>query len=76
MPFTLIGRSSSSFTRIARIFAAELGISYAFDLVLELKSLDPQDYGGNPALKVAACECPVLARRQPAPGAGCAPSGA
>lgn len=49
---TLIGRSSSTFTRIARIFAAELHVSYAFDVVLDLQSLDPEDYGGNPALKV------------------------
>jgi len=51
-PFTIVGRSSSSFTRVARIFAAELGISLAFEVVHDLKSLDAQTYGGNPALKV------------------------
>lgn len=50
--FTIIGRSSSSFTRLARIFAEELGVPYALQVVRDLKSLDTQDYGGNPALKV------------------------
>jgi glutathione S-transferase len=49
---TLIGRSSSSFTRIARIFAAELGVSYAFQILRNLAELNEDDYGGNPALKV------------------------
>lgn len=50
--FTIIGRSSSSFTRVARIFAEELGVSCALEVVRDLKSLDTGDYGGNPALKV------------------------
>lgn len=50
--FTLIGRSSSSFTRVARIFAAELEVPYALQVVRDLKSLDTADYGENPALKV------------------------
>jgi len=37
---------------VARIFAAELGLVYGFDIVCNLESLNPQDYGGNPALKV------------------------
>ena len=49
---TLIGRSSSSFTRVARIFAAELGVPYAFEVVRDLKSLEVEQYGGNPALKL------------------------
>jgi glutathione S-transferase len=50
--FTIVGRSSSSFTRVARIFAEELGVPYGLQVVRDLKSLDAQDYGGNPALKV------------------------
>jgi glutathione S-transferase len=49
---TLIGRSSSSFTRIARLFAAELGVPHRFHVVPSLLSLEPSDYGGNPALKL------------------------
>lgn len=48
----LHGRSSSHFTRIARIFAAELAIDYEFHVVRDLMSADPDDYGGNPALKL------------------------
>jgi glutathione S-transferase len=48
----LVGRSSSSFTRVARVFAAEAGIAYEFQVVRDLTSLDPNDYGGNPALKI------------------------
>jgi glutathione S-transferase len=53
---TLIGRSSSSFTRITRIFAAELGVAYHFRVVPNLTSLEPADYGGHPALKLPALE--------------------
>ncbi len=49
---TLVGRSSSSFTRVARIFAAESGAAYSFQIVRDLTSLDDNEYGGNPALKV------------------------
>ncbi len=48
----LFGRSSSSFTRVARIYAAELDVPYAFRIVPDLMSLDPADYGGNPALRL------------------------
>ena len=49
---TLIGRSSSSFTRVARIFAAELGVDYDFEVLRNLQTLDMASYGGNPALKI------------------------
>jgi glutathione S-transferase len=49
---TLIGRSSSTFTRVARIFAAELGVPYTLEVVHDLRSLELESYGGNPALKV------------------------
>ena len=48
----LSGRSSSHFTRIPRIFAAELEVAYDFHIVRDLMSADPDDYGGNPALKL------------------------
>lgn len=48
----LHGRSSSHFTRVARIFAVELGVPLDFRPVLDLTSLDPNVYAQNPALKV------------------------
>ena len=52
MTTTLIGRSSSHFTRITRIFAAELSIEYSFSIVRDLSSADTSVYAGNPALKI------------------------
>lgn len=49
---TIIGRSSSTFTRVARIFAAELGVPCVLEVVPDLGSLDMASYGNNPALKV------------------------
>jgi glutathione S-transferase len=57
-PLTLIGRSSSTFTRVTRIFAAELGLHPEFEIVRDIQSLDAQDYGGNPALKVPSLRTP------------------
>jgi glutathione S-transferase len=48
----LTGRSSSHFTRVARMVALELGIPVALDVVADLASVDADDYGGNPALKI------------------------
>jgi glutathione S-transferase len=48
----LVGRSSSHFTRVARIFALELGVEHAFRPVLDLTVLDAAAYAGNPALKI------------------------
>lgn len=48
----LVGRSSSHFTRVARIFALELGVPHAFRPVFDLMALDAANYAGNPALKV------------------------
>ncbi|HTV24961.1 MAG TPA: glutathione S-transferase N-terminal domain-containing protein [Polyangiaceae bacterium] len=48
----LYGRSSSHFTRVVRIVAAELGVAHAFRVVPNLLSLDASEYGGNPALRV------------------------
>jgi glutathione S-transferase len=49
---TLVGRSSSHFTRTARMFALELGVPHAFQPVFDLTSLDRAVYADNPALKV------------------------
>jgi glutathione S-transferase len=48
----LVGRSSSHFTRTARIFALELGVPHGFRPVLDMATLDLAAYGGNPALKI------------------------
>ncbi len=48
----LVGRSSSHFTRVVRIFALELGVPHAFRPVLDMTSPDAAAYAGNPALKV------------------------
>ena len=50
----IIGRSSSSFTRVTRIFAAELGVDCELQVVRDLMSSNAADYGGNPALKLPA----------------------
>jgi glutathione S-transferase len=48
----LVGRSSSHFTRTARLFALELGVAHRFRPVLDMTTRDPATYGDNPALKV------------------------
>jgi glutathione S-transferase len=48
----LVGRSSSHFTRTARLFALELGVPHQFRPVLDMTTLDRSAYAGNPALKV------------------------
>jgi len=54
----IIGRSSSHFTRVARIFAAEMQVDYSFRVVRDLMSSNPEDYGGNPALKIPSLQTP------------------
>jgi hypothetical protein len=48
----IVGRSSSHFTRLVRIFALELGVACEFTPMYDLSSLDARDYAGNPALKL------------------------
>jgi hypothetical protein len=74
---TIVGRSSSHFTRVTRMFAVELGVVCAFQVVRDIMSTDVADYGGNPALKLptlltpegpwfgALNICRELARRSP-----------
>lgn len=51
-PIVLHGRSSSHFTRTARIFALELDVPHTFKPVLDLTTLDAAAYANNPALKI------------------------
>lgn len=48
----LIGRSSSHFTRVARIFAHELGVAYELVVVYDMTAQDAAQFGQNPALKI------------------------
>lgn len=48
----IVGRSSSHFTRVPRIFAHELGVALELLPVHDLTSEDADRYGGNPALKL------------------------
>jgi glutathione S-transferase len=57
-PLVLVGRSSSVFTRVARVFAAELDVAYRYQIVPDLMSSDVEDYGGNPALKLPSLRTP------------------
>jgi glutathione S-transferase len=54
--FRLVGRSSSHFTRVTRVFAHELGMAYEFRPVANLLSRESADYAGNPALKLPILE--------------------
>ncbi|HVY41134.1 MAG TPA: glutathione S-transferase N-terminal domain-containing protein [Polyangia bacterium] len=49
---TLVGRSSSHFTRTARMFALDLDVPVAFRAVLDMTVTDAAAYADNPALKV------------------------
>lgn len=53
-PVTIVGRSSSHFTRVARIFAEELRVPYELEIVRDLLSTDVSDYAENPAMKIPA----------------------
>ncbi|KFA92066.1 glutathione S-transferase N-terminal domain-containing protein [Archangium violaceum] len=54
----IIGRSSSHFTRVTRIFAAEMRVDYSLRVVRDLMSPTAEDYGGNPALKIPSLQTP------------------
>lgn len=54
----LVGRSSSVFTRVVRIFAIELGVDHAFRVVRDLLAFEAERYGGNPALKLPTLLAP------------------
>jgi glutathione S-transferase len=48
----IVGRSSSHFTRVVRIFAHECELSYDLQVVAGLMDTSPQAFGGNPGLKL------------------------
>ena len=52
MEIQIIGRSSSHFTRVTRIFALELGVEHELVPVFEITSTDSGVFAGNPALKI------------------------
>jgi glutathione S-transferase len=49
---TLLGRSSSHYTRLARIFAHEAGVNYRFEPIVDMTAGEARAYGDNPALKM------------------------
>lgn len=51
-PWCIVGRRSSHYTRLARLFAEEVGRPYRLLPVTDLSSLSPDSYGGNPSLKL------------------------
>ena len=52
----IVGRRSSHFTRLTRIFAEELGLSYEVVPIYDMTAQDSEIYANNPALKL-----PILA---------------
>lgn len=48
----IVGRSSSLFTRMPVIFAEELGVPYQLVPIYDMKDLNPETYGGHPAMKL------------------------
>jgi glutathione S-transferase len=53
----IVGRRSSLFTRMALIFAEELGVAYELVPIYDMTVTGPDAYAGNPALKL-----PILRR--------------
>lgn len=51
-PIQLYGRSSSHFTRLALLFARELGVACELVPIHDMTQVDPAIYAGNPALKL------------------------
>jgi glutathione S-transferase len=50
----IVGRRSSLFTRVALVFAHERGVPIEIVVVKDMTEMDPEAYGGNPALKLPA----------------------
>ena len=57
-PLTLVARSSSHFSRIPRIYAAELEVPCAFEPVFDINSTGPGGYADNPLLRVPSLRTP------------------
>lgn len=56
---TLVARSSSHFSRVARIYASELAVAHEFEPVFDLNELDAQTYADNPLLRVPNLKSPT-----------------
>jgi glutathione S-transferase len=54
----IVGRSSSHFTRVVRIFAEELAVPYDLRVVSSLLATDASAYGGNPGLRLPSLLVP------------------
>jgi glutathione S-transferase len=54
----IVGRSTSHFTRVTRIFAAEAQVPCTFQVVPDLRLGAASDYAGNPALKIPILRTP------------------
>jgi glutathione S-transferase len=50
----IVGRQSSHYTRLVRMFAHELDVPYRLVPIFDLLSTDPAVFAGNPALKLPA----------------------
>lgn len=48
----IVGRSTSHYTRVARLLAHELGVPLRLSPLFDMTRLDAEDYGGHPALKL------------------------
>ena len=55
----IVGRRSSNFTRLTRIFAEELGIAYQIAPVYDMTMGDAATYADNPALKLPILRTPA-----------------
>jgi glutathione S-transferase len=57
-PLTLVARSSSHFSRITRIYAAELEVPHAFEPVFDIVSTMSGVFADNPLLRVPSLRTP------------------
>jgi glutathione S-transferase len=57
-PLTIVGRSSSHYSRILKIYDHELGVACAFEPVFDIKSTDERLFGDNPLLRVPSLRTP------------------
>lgn len=57
-PLTLVARSSSHFSRIARIYAAELEVPCTFEPVFDITSTRSDVFADNPLLRVPSLRTP------------------
>jgi glutathione S-transferase len=48
----IVGRQSSHYTRLTRVFAEALSVPYTLTAVHDLAAREPEAYGGHPALKL------------------------